>query len=64
MGKGHRIVRSENEITGVRVIVNPEYRFTIPESIREICGIKPGAIVEFQVDPKSKDKFTVRVMLK
>ena len=66
MGKGHRIIRTEDNgrITGIRVLVNPEYRFTIPETVREICGIRPGEVLEFEVDPKSKDRFAVRILLK
>lgn len=64
MGKGHRLVRKEGVLSGVRVVVNPEYRFTIPDSIRKICDITPGAILEFEVNPKSKDKFTVHILVK
>ena len=64
MGKGHRLVRNEGQLSAVRVVVNPEYRFTIPDSIRKICDITPGAILEFEVNPKSKDKFTVHILVK
>jgi hypothetical protein len=63
LGKGHRLIRNEGKLSAIRVVVNPEYRFTIPESIREICDIKAGAVLEFEV-PKGRDEFTVHVLVK
>ena len=64
MGRHKLIHTDEGKLSATRVIVNPEYRFTIPESIRDICGIKPGAILEFAVDPKTRDRFTAHILVK
>jgi bifunctional DNA-binding transcriptional regulator/antitoxin component of YhaV-PrlF toxin-antitoxin module len=59
LGKQRIISKHEGE-TKVRALVHGDFRITIPETVRQICGITSESVLEIEANHKTRDRFTVR----